>query len=311
MPPSWPASPTVTIGLAAYNRPDGLSNALASLTAQTYPLLRIVVADNASADPAVGRILEQYRSADPRIEVVRHARNIGQVENFRFLFQQATSEYFLWAADDDEWAPEFIEECVGLLERNPQTVLAFCHVQKRDPRSGAIVSPRYADDVACDSPVRLRRIARYLRNSASNECFYGIYRRSAITDWFFRRTYGNDHIALLSVLKLGSIALSPKVLFTSGIGGLGSARERYHEYYASRAMKMLVTLNSTAVWFWEFQRYAWTDYGYAWWERIAVSVLICRRFLQLRFLRRFVGDVAAVVTQPRIWGFLARGAGSQ
>ena len=67
----------------------------------------------------------------------------------------------------------------------------------------------------CNSSSKIARSARYLFRSASNECFYGVYRSCVITEWFFRRAYGSDHIAVLSVLRFGSIAVASDVLFTS------------------------------------------------------------------------------------------------
>lgn len=296
--------PRITVGLATFNRPDGLKRTLAAVLAQTYQDLRVIVSDNCSSDSEVDRVLRDYPRRDSRVEVFRQSQNVGQLDNFRWLFEQAASEYFVWAADDDEWDPEFLEECVNLLERDAHAVLAFCHVRKKETQSGAILIPDYADAVEDRSPNRLNRLATYLMNSASNECVYGVFRTRAITPWFFRRAYGNDHLAMLSVLKQGHLTLSPRVLFSSGIGGLGAGRERYHEYYENRLMKVCVTLNSTLVWFLEFQHYAWSDPGYRVIERCALSLLICRRFTKWRFIRRFCGDLIALVTQRRLLAFV-------
>ena len=290
--------PLVSVGFASYNRPSGAHAALTAITSQTYRNLDIIISDNASTDDRTREVIRGFKVADSRIRLFEQPQNIGQVANFEFLYHQAIGELFVWAADDDAWHPRFIETCVDGLKRHPTAVLSFCHVRKYDPLTLHTLVADHDDGVSDLSESRTARMATYLRKSASNECFYGVYRKSAITPWFFRRAYGNDHIALLSLLKHGAIVSSPHVLFSSGVAGLGTSRTNYSRYYDRPLMKMLVTLNSTLVWFGEFQHYVWTDSGLTVRERLTLSRLVIRRFLQYRFLRRFAGDVLALIRNP-------------
>lgn len=103
-------TPLVSIGLPTYNRAAStLPQALASATAQTYPTIEIVVADNASTDDTerVAKALE-----DPRIRYLRHDRNISANDNFNFCLDQAKGQYFLLLHDDDLIDSDFVESCI-------------------------------------------------------------------------------------------------------------------------------------------------------------------------------------------------------
>ncbi len=101
--------PLVTVGIPTYNRPEGLRRTLECVTAQTYRHLEIIVADNASPDPDVAAIAQEYASKDSRITFCRHETNLGIFANFSFVLQRATGPLFMWWADDDERTPDAIE----------------------------------------------------------------------------------------------------------------------------------------------------------------------------------------------------------
>jgi glycosyltransferase involved in cell wall biosynthesis len=112
-----PASqPLVSVGLPIYNRLDGLKTTLANICNQSYRNLEVIVSDNCSPDPAIQEYMVEAAGRDSRIRYVRQAVNIGLVRNFLFVQAAATGDYFMWAADDDEHEPDFIERCMrGML----------------------------------------------------------------------------------------------------------------------------------------------------------------------------------------------------
>lgn len=295
------SEPLVGVGLLTYNRPEGLRQALLCLTRQTYRNLDIVVADNASAKPGVAEVLREFAD-DPRVRVFRHETNIGALANFRFVYEQTRGEYFMWAADDDEWDSEFIEVCLrNLLEPKNRAVLSFCHVRRRDAQ-GRIVTPRFADPVSSNSPSLLARSFRYLYHSGGNHCFYGLYRKSSINPWIFTKRFGVDHLFLLVLLREGCIHIDDRVLFTSTIGGGGFERSGFHKYYESRFLKICVTLSSTLTWCYEFLRcIALTPYRPH--EKAALWLFTLIRFCRPRYWRRFAGDLLALATRRDIWRF--------
>ena len=102
------ASPLCSIGVPTYNRPALLREALACLTAQTYENLEIIVSDNASPDPEVADVINDFSGRDPRIRSVRQPTNIGAVGNFQFVLNEARGPFFMWHADDDLRSPDCV-----------------------------------------------------------------------------------------------------------------------------------------------------------------------------------------------------------
>lgn len=101
----------ISVGIPTYNRPEGLKRTLNCITNQTYKNLEIIVSDNCSPNPEVERVVEKFLVTDPRIIYYKQKENIGAANNFKFVLAKATGEYFMWAADDDEWENNFVERC--------------------------------------------------------------------------------------------------------------------------------------------------------------------------------------------------------
>jgi glycosyltransferase involved in cell wall biosynthesis len=110
------SSPLVSVGIPSYNRPEGLKRSLEQVLNQTYINLEIIIADNCSEnESAIKAVVEPFMKIDKRIKYFRHKKNEGVAYNFKFLLAQATGEYFMWVADDDERHPSCIETCLQLI----------------------------------------------------------------------------------------------------------------------------------------------------------------------------------------------------
>lgn len=296
--------PLVSVGIPTYNRPQGLRRTLECVTAQTHRALDIIVSDNASPDPATEAVVREFMARDRRIRYFRQPGNIGGNANFRFVYEQAQAEFWAWAADDDEWDPEFVEECLrNLLDPAKNAVLAFCHVRRKDPDTGRLVTERYSDKVGSTSRSMLGRSFTYIYHSGSNHPYYGLYRRKAINAWFWEKRAGNDHLAMASILVDGCIHISDRVLFTSAIGGAGFRREAFHRYYDSKFMKVCINLSSTLTWMYEFLRFVAVEPRYRPAERLILFLFVLIRFARPRYWRRFAGDMYSLLFNWRIWRF--------
>ncbi|MBP0113288.1 glycosyltransferase family 2 protein [Bradyrhizobium vignae] len=105
--------PLVSVGIPTFNRPEGLRRTLRLITSQTYRNLEILISDNASPGPETEKVVRDFSATDARIIYFRQPANIGAIANFRFVLAKASGEYFMWAADDDEWDARFIETCLA------------------------------------------------------------------------------------------------------------------------------------------------------------------------------------------------------
>jgi|694.fasta_scaffold03483_24 glycosyltransferase involved in cell wall biosynthesis len=99
----------VSIGLPVFNGSAYLAEALDSICSQTHKSLEIIISDNASSDNTQ-EICMSFAQIDHRIHYYRQIENIGAANNFLFVSQQASAKYFMWAAADDLWHPQWVEE---------------------------------------------------------------------------------------------------------------------------------------------------------------------------------------------------------
>ncbi len=114
----------VSIGLPVYNRAQFLPRIFDVLLSQTYRHIEVIVSDNAS-DDETERICKEYALRDPRVRYIRQEENMGQLHNFRFVLEEARGEYFMWAYDDDWWAPTYVETMKKALDARPDYGVAM------------------------------------------------------------------------------------------------------------------------------------------------------------------------------------------
>lgn len=124
--------PLVTIGLPVFNGAGTIAVALEALVRQDYPNLQIIISDNASTDETL-EICERFAQQDSRIRIIRKDINEGAVANFRTVLDFAVGDYFMWAAADDSWYPEFISRLLPLLATAPSVGVAMCAIERHYP----------------------------------------------------------------------------------------------------------------------------------------------------------------------------------
>jgi glycosyltransferase involved in cell wall biosynthesis len=117
------AKPRLSIGLPVFNGERYLAFTLENLLNQTFSDFELIISDNASTDSSL-EICENFAATDRRVQVFSNRRNLGAVANFNQLVRLAKAPLFKWAAHDDLHHQEYLGACAGLLDRNPDAVLA-------------------------------------------------------------------------------------------------------------------------------------------------------------------------------------------
>lgn len=114
--------PKVTVLVAAYEAAGVLPATLRSLQAQSWRNLEILVLDDCSPGPETAAIAEAFARDDPRIRLIRMARNGGAYVARNHGLDVATGE-FVTLNDADDWAhPQKIETQVRFLLGTPQAM---------------------------------------------------------------------------------------------------------------------------------------------------------------------------------------------
>ena len=172
--------PTVTVGMPIYNGALHLDWALKNLTEQAFSDFVIYISDNASTDETP-QIIEKWAARDTRIYYHRQAENIGEVRNFRFVMDQAKSEYFMWHAYDDWLDPTCMQELVTTINSSSGCALACATAHHVKP-DGDVIRRRALPDLSAMS--RTTRIRTLLRQPESS-WIYGLFRTKRL-----KKAYG-------------------------------------------------------------------------------------------------------------------------
>jgi glycosyltransferase involved in cell wall biosynthesis len=220
--------PKLSIGIPVFNGQEFLPALLDSLLAQTFRDFEILICDNASSDQT-SSICCEYERRHSRIHYVRNSRNLGAIANFNRVFELTTAPLFKWAAHDDLYHEGYLDTCVGLLEANPDTVLAHTGTVFIDERgeilpyeeeTGSFVEARagrrYWSDVPSigDTPVASERFWQVLTRARWGTHMFGVIRREILQRTSLLPNFeGSDRAMLAELALLGRFRSANEPMF--------------------------------------------------------------------------------------------------
>jgi len=196
--------PLVSVGIPTYNNPEGLEKTLANFMCQTYQNLEIIV----SVNPSNGDTNNKYRGLIGRYNNVKwhfQSTNTGLIDNFWFVLEQATGEYFVFAQDDDEWSLGFINGLVSLLEINPSVSVAMSKVQRRTD-TGEIFDTFDMKNISVLNAMHDEKLAFV---------FMGVWRINKLRKYSEGRT--TDIAIDAQAILDGGVMINPHELYTKGM----------------------------------------------------------------------------------------------
>ena len=144
------AGPLVSVVLPTHDRPHRLGGALASVLAQTYRRLEVLVVDDASRHP-VDAVVARAAAGDDRVRLVRLRTNRGAAGARNEGLARVTGELVAFVDDDDRWEPHKVARQVAYLEGHPEVGLVSCdYLIERETRPGDPVRFRGATSYSAE-----------------------------------------------------------------------------------------------------------------------------------------------------------------
>jgi glycosyltransferase involved in cell wall biosynthesis len=190
----------ITVGMPVFNGERYLERAIQSILVQSYTDFRLVILDNASTDQTA-EIAREYARRDARVVYHRNEVNLGAGPNFNRVFGLCDSEYFKWAAHDDELRPAYLEKCIGALDADENAILAHSHVQEIDDGGNLLRAyPPVPDDV--ESRERWRRFTARLMDRGWCTEIFGVIRAERLVGTPLIASFAGSDLALIIELTL-------------------------------------------------------------------------------------------------------------
>ena len=117
----------ISVIIPAYNRIDTLPYCLASILAQTYSPLEIIIIDDASSD-STGSLLEMFDYQ--RVRLIRHTERLGAQHARNTGVKHAKGSWIAFLDSDDEWLPEKLQQQIDVLQRSKKLICCCDGFQK-------------------------------------------------------------------------------------------------------------------------------------------------------------------------------------
>jgi glycosyltransferase involved in cell wall biosynthesis len=201
--------PTVTVALPAHDGAATISAAVESLLSQTFRDFELIISDDGSRDDTV-LIAERYAHQDSRVRVMRQPAGRGAAAHFNAVFRERRGRYFMWAAQDDRWRPQFIEHCVQALDEDQRAVAAVSAIEFLD-EAGRVI--RVGTNMVAEQDDPAERLGSIFDRIG----WFALY--ALMRPEFMERThlyqpvYGGDVLFMAEMLVQGRFVGVPEPLF--------------------------------------------------------------------------------------------------
>jgi glycosyltransferase involved in cell wall biosynthesis len=127
----------VTVAIPIYKRLQYLPHVLDIVAAQDYPDIELLVSDNGMNGTTVPDIVRRHYPKPYRFR--QNPSTVNMPAHFNQLIQNASGEYLVILADDDEISSNYVSDLVGLLEKHPEASVAMS-VQESVDEAGKVIS---------------------------------------------------------------------------------------------------------------------------------------------------------------------------
>ncbi|WP_338765920.1 glycosyltransferase [Massilia sp. METH4] len=123
--------PVISILMPVYNPPPVfLEAAIHSVRAQSYSRWQLCIADDASPDPAIRKILEKHAAHDDRVRVVFREKNGHICRSSNSALALASGEFIALLDHDDLLHRDALLEVANVITQNPDVGMIFSDEDK-------------------------------------------------------------------------------------------------------------------------------------------------------------------------------------
>ena len=147
---TWQYLPQISVIVPVYNVDIlWLRKVIDSVLSQLYPHWQLCIADDASPNPEIARVLKSYQQQDSRIQVIIRTENGNISAASNSALALATGEYICLLDNDDELAVNALFEVAKLINQHPEADYIYSdedHIDARGNHFDPAFKPRWSPD---------------------------------------------------------------------------------------------------------------------------------------------------------------------
>jgi len=131
--------PLVSVCITTYNQKDYVAATVMSVLSQcgqgSLFDLEILVGDDCSTDGSTEILLKIESDHPKNLRIIRHEKNLGANENFKFLVRHSSGDYVAHLDGDDFWLPEKLVRQVNFLQNSSDLIACYTNALVIDSRN--------------------------------------------------------------------------------------------------------------------------------------------------------------------------------
>ena len=186
--------------MPTFARPHLIRRSLASVASQTYRNFVLIVSDNAGFDENTYEAIKEYSHLLPEVFLISQERNLGALNNFKFVLSVSNTEYFMWLSDDDEISPNYLQELVQILDSDLTTVTAMGRWKHMiNPNEGFL-----RRQVRPDMKNIILRLFYFVVFADDDSAFYGVHRINKLRQCRFKGYFPPNRSIISKLLLLNT-----------------------------------------------------------------------------------------------------------
>jgi GT2 family glycosyltransferase len=143
-------TPIISVILPVYNpRPYQLQKAIESVLSQHYFYWELCVCDDASTEPRIREMLEEYRARDARIKLEFSESNAGIARASNRALEMATGEFIGLLDHDDELTPDALYEVAATVQETDADLIYSDEdrLDQKGRRAEPVFKPAWSPDL--------------------------------------------------------------------------------------------------------------------------------------------------------------------
>ena len=227
--------PLVSIGMPVWNGEAYVAKTIESILGQTYKNLELIILDNLSTD-RTSEICLRFAERDSRLRYILDSEPRDVPQAHRKIAQLVLGDYFMFACDDDEYEPVYLERLTDLLLNDSTVGLAYSGWGLLYSDGTKVPEPHRAPFKASNS--KFFNFSRYLFFRRPIPISFGVIRtklHQAALAYFVRpdqRGWDHDNLYMLRLLSMAKVDYCPDQLFYYRVRdreALYRLRGQYHQ----------------------------------------------------------------------------------